>query len=49
MKKCEKCGREYEDVLDQCPACAKKRKRNIIIGVVIAVVIIAILKFMFLF
>ncbi len=49
MKQCEKCGREYEDVLDKCPACAKRTKRYIIAGIVLAVVIITILKFMFIF
>ncbi len=49
MKRCEKCGTEYEDVLDRCPACAKRTKRYAIIAIAIAVVIIAILKFVFIF
>jgi len=49
MKHCEKCGREYEDVLEKCPGCAKRNRRMIIIGIVAAIVIITILKFVFIF
>jgi uncharacterized OB-fold protein len=49
MKTCEKCGKEYEDSLEACPKCAKRKRQFIIAGVVIAIVVIAILKFIFIF
>lgn len=49
MKRCAKCGKEYEDVLDKCPACAKRTRRYVTIVIVLAVAVIALLKFIFIF
>ena len=49
MKTCAKCGTEYADSDEKCPACAKRTKRYIIIAVIAVVVISATLKFLFLF
>jgi uncharacterized protein (UPF0212 family) len=44
-----KCGKEYSDAEEKCPACAKRTKRYIIIAVVAVVAISATLKLLFLF
>jgi RNA polymerase subunit RPABC4/transcription elongation factor Spt4 len=49
MKRCEQCGTEYEDSLEKCPACAKRRRQYLIAGIVVAVAVIAVLKFVFIF
>lgn len=49
VKTCDKCGKEYEDSLDGCPKCAKRKKQYIIAAVIAVVVISAVLKMLFLF